>query len=444
MRTSIEKIPENRSRAVTDRSSKNQNVDSATFQFKDNRPKTVKQRKLQAMMNRPAPGFPNPIQRKGNNTGLPDNLKTGIEHLSGHAMDDVKVHYNSSKPAQLQAHAYAQGTNIHIAPGQEKHLPHEAWHVVQQKQGRVRPTLQMKGKVSINDDIGLEKEADVMGAKALTFPSSFQLKRFGEIYPRSESSVSLSLNVAQRTVKEANPANTGWEPNDIGGVASQPEIQNKKNDPHVLIGKPPGKASPLGWSDVLSKAAKVKGHWVRFHCINEKVGGPGINTNLVPTTHAINTGATWKGFETDLKSHFDKNEWIWAKTQVIYDASYPPGFPRRITGYAQYYDSGTNSWKYTARNGTSIDLSPPSFGGGVKTRTLDEMTATTWSLVTGLEPGTQLVKHLNSLSSSCSNIDDFNAALYEPNVPSISSAIQKNIDAAIKHTHPKVHIAVDY
>ncbi|MCB0376139.1 MAG: DUF4157 domain-containing protein, partial [Sinomicrobium sp.] len=102
-----------------------------------------------------------------NNTGLPDNLKTGIENLSGYGMDDVKVHYNSDKPAQLNAHAYAQGTDIHLAPGQEKHLPHETWHVVQQKQGRVKPTMQMKGKVNINDDKGLEKEADVMGAKAL-------------------------------------------------------------------------------------------------------------------------------------------------------------------------------------------------------------------------------------------------------------------------------------
>jgi hypothetical protein len=117
----------------------------------------------------------NPLQLRAeetatpqNNTGLPDNLKTGVEALSGFSMDDVKVHYNSDKPAGLQALAYAQGTDIHIAPGQEKHLPHEAWHVVQQKQGRVQPTLQLKQSVSINDDAGLEKEADVMGNKAST------------------------------------------------------------------------------------------------------------------------------------------------------------------------------------------------------------------------------------------------------------------------------------
>lgn len=105
------------------------------------------------------------IASSQNRTGLPDALKSGIESLSGMAMDDVRVHYNSPKPMQLQALAYTQGTDIHVAPGQERHLPHEAWHVVQQAQGRVQPTMQMKG-VSINDNGGLEHEADVMGAKA--------------------------------------------------------------------------------------------------------------------------------------------------------------------------------------------------------------------------------------------------------------------------------------
>ncbi len=112
------------------------------------------------------------IQRRPDRAGLPDGLKAGVERLSGYSMDDVTVHYNSGKPAQVQAYAYAQGTDIHLGPGQEKHLPHEAWHVVQQKQGRVKPTLQTKGRVNVNDDVGLEREADVMGAKALRIHSS--------------------------------------------------------------------------------------------------------------------------------------------------------------------------------------------------------------------------------------------------------------------------------
>jgi len=147
-----------------------------------------------------------------NNTGMPDQLKSGIESLSGYAMDDVKVHYNSAKPAQMQAHAYAQGTDIHLAPGQEQHLPHEAWHVVQQKQGRVKATTQLKGE-AINDDPGLEHEADVMGAKALS--------------ERSANAVSLkgvgSLNM---TVQKKGWTWNGnaWVP-DSGANTPQPTIR---------------------------------------------------------------------------------------------------------------------------------------------------------------------------------------------------------------------------
>lgn len=101
-----------------------------------------------------------------NNTGMPDNLKSGIESLSGFSMDDVRVHYNSSKPATVQALAYTQGTDIHVAPGQEKHLPHEAWHVAQQMAGRVSPTTNIND-MPVNDNAALEHEADVMGEKAV-------------------------------------------------------------------------------------------------------------------------------------------------------------------------------------------------------------------------------------------------------------------------------------
>lgn len=101
-----------------------------------------------------------------NQTGLPDGLKNGIEALSGIPLDDVRVHANSAKPAQLEAFAYAQGKDIHLAPGQERYLPHEAWHIVQQKQGRVAPTTHI-GETPVNDNLGLENEASQMGAKAL-------------------------------------------------------------------------------------------------------------------------------------------------------------------------------------------------------------------------------------------------------------------------------------
>ena len=139
-----------------------------------------------------------PIQKQENSTGLPDNLKGGVENLSGYSMDDVRVHYNSPKPAQLHAHAYAQGTSIHLTQGQERHLPHEAWHVVQQMQSRVRPTEQMNGHVNINDDNHLEREADVMGVKALNLGRSFNGQKKSS--PISTDSTSAQRSVIQRAV----------------------------------------------------------------------------------------------------------------------------------------------------------------------------------------------------------------------------------------------------
>lgn len=118
-----------------------------------------------------------------NRTGLPDTLKSGIELLSGVSMDRVRVHRNSPKPAQLNAHAYAQGHDIHLAPGQGAHLPHEAWHVAQQAQGRVTPTGRVNG-VAVNADASLEREADRKGAEAL---------RVGAVTSASQPSASHGL-----------------------------------------------------------------------------------------------------------------------------------------------------------------------------------------------------------------------------------------------------------
>ncbi|MDF2984707.1 MAG: hypothetical protein K0R50_217 [Eubacterium sp.] len=106
-----------------------------------------------------------PINRKVNN-GIPDKLKHGIEKLSGVDLSDISVHQSSNKPEQLGALAYTQGKDIYLAPGQDKQLPHESWHAVQQKQGRVSPTLKTKTGTVVNDDDELEKEADIMGSKA--------------------------------------------------------------------------------------------------------------------------------------------------------------------------------------------------------------------------------------------------------------------------------------
>jgi hypothetical protein len=251
----------NKSAAVTGPVSQ-QRKNGSAFQFVDNRPEAIAQRKMQDVINNSAPvqqlkayqetadnaitrvvqqkeklgnEIPQPVQKKINNTGLPDNLKAGVENLSGMSMGDVKVHYNSPKPAQLQAHAYAQGTDIHIASGQEKHLPHEAWHVVQQKQGRVKATMQMKSGININDNKGLEKEADMMGENAL---------KNGEI-------------VIQNKEERQSPQKN----NDRINVANSSIIQQKKDLP--------GGARILESEDTKTKRAELQKHIEIFQKRND-------------------------------------------------------------------------------------------------------------------------------------------------------------------------------
>jgi uncharacterized protein DUF4157 len=94
---------------------------------------------------------------------LPASLRLGMEMLSGVDLSGVRVHHNSRSPADWSALAYTQGRDIHLASGAEPHLPHEAWHAVQQLSGRARPGA---GGGEINDDPALEAEADRMGARA--------------------------------------------------------------------------------------------------------------------------------------------------------------------------------------------------------------------------------------------------------------------------------------
>lgn len=97
--------------------------------------------------------------KRPNKTGIPNHMKDKFEEHSGFSFDHVKVHYNSPKPAQFQALAYTQGTDVYIGPGQEKHLNHELGHVVQQMQGIVHPTSYIHG-MPVNNEKRLEEGAD--------------------------------------------------------------------------------------------------------------------------------------------------------------------------------------------------------------------------------------------------------------------------------------------
>ncbi len=124
---------------------------------------------------------PSRIRRSVTVRPLSKGLRTGVEAVSGVSMSDVRVHYNSPEPARLGALAYAQGADIHVGPGEERHVPHEAWHVVQQAEGRVAAPGSSRHPVV--SDAGLEREADAAAGSLADGPSAGRSATSGALIP---------------------------------------------------------------------------------------------------------------------------------------------------------------------------------------------------------------------------------------------------------------------
>ncbi|HVV87852.1 MAG TPA: DUF4157 domain-containing protein [Kofleriaceae bacterium] len=112
-----------------------------------------------------AGGAPSPT---GAGNPLPSGVQRKMESSFGADFSDVRVH-QGPQASQVGAVAYAQGSDLHFAPGQynpgtssgDALIGHELAHVVQQRAGRVS-TPQGKG-APVVDDHGLEAEADRAG-----------------------------------------------------------------------------------------------------------------------------------------------------------------------------------------------------------------------------------------------------------------------------------------
>lgn len=102
---------------------------------------------------------PKATEAPSGRTGIPKAVQAKFETASGLSFEDVRVHYNSSRPAQLGAYAYTRGSQVYIGPGQERYLEHELGHVVQQKRGLVKPDGYING-LPVNRDPKLERAAD--------------------------------------------------------------------------------------------------------------------------------------------------------------------------------------------------------------------------------------------------------------------------------------------
>ncbi len=108
----------------------------------------------------------------GRGHALPAPLRAQMEDAFDFSFASVRMH-EGGEARSMGALAYTQGTDVHFAPGQydpasargQELIGHELAHVVQQSEGRVAATTQLKG-VGLNDDSALEQEADDWGARA--------------------------------------------------------------------------------------------------------------------------------------------------------------------------------------------------------------------------------------------------------------------------------------
>ncbi len=236
-----------------------------------------------------------------NETGLPNNLKEGIESLSGLDLSGVRVNYNSPKPAQLNAHAYTQGHEIEVAPGQEQHLPHEAWHVVQQMQDRVRQTQEVNG-YGVNDNRSLEQEADVMGEKAKQYRKvtatesliapSHQTQLMAKRAPGNQKAETVPIQ--RKSIKGGGKV-TGtvtYKPGKVGAetVAQVMEAKAIKSKTGELGKDNQPQVSIPGWNDLSTwKLTTKPPQYKRMHLLNGQLGGNGKDKeNLAPGSAALN------------------------------------------------------------------------------------------------------------------------------------------------------------
>ena len=125
MKTRVHNPTQTDHRRVTPHRIKQSNLSgsrkTASFAFEDNRPEAIAQRRMQALSDtsprmmaqrkKIERNFGDAVQKRKNDTVLPDQLKAGIETLSGVSMDDVRVHHNSAKPAQFHEQPHTQAKN---------------------------------------------------------------------------------------------------------------------------------------------------------------------------------------------------------------------------------------------------------------------------------------------------------------------------------------------
>ncbi len=267
-------------------------------------------------------------------TGIPVAVQAKMERAFDADFSDVRIHANSQQAVDLGALAFAQGTEIHFAPGQyqpESHagqevLGHELAHVVQQRQGRVGVTRQAKG-LPLNDDHGLESEADTLGRQAAAAPAAPPVQR-------TRGSQPTGATPGRAPIQRLTTATPVWAPVDASGEGTEVTI-------HPLGAVPPPGGSDAGQSNtVLSRrrmnlftAASESEQYVQGHLLNEQMGGPGDEPKNLTAFPKFITNADHKNLaETVINKGRKAGGWYKYHVKVTYSTDSLPRLLKRL-GY---------------------------------------------------------------------------------------------------------------
>lgn len=142
-------------------------------------------------------------ERGKSNTGIPVQLKRKMEQSTGVSFEDVRVHYNSDKPEQLDALAYTKGSDVYLGQGQERHLPHELGHVVQQKLGYVHAESRHASGERLNTNPALERQADLIAA------GGFRISHRGAAVEEVVQRMSVLVRVTKKNISKVKAEDEG-------------------------------------------------------------------------------------------------------------------------------------------------------------------------------------------------------------------------------------------
>lgn len=340
--------------------------------LQDNRQQSEVARQLQVQT--PA-AFASAQALQRNNTGLPDTLKSGMERISGMGLDDVRVHYNSPQPAAVQAHAYAQGNDIHLAAGQERHLPHELGHVVQQAQGRVNPTTSIAG-VAVNDNPRLENEATQMGHSALQ-RSVIQraLITDKDIKPKSGSNYEWKKHRTNYSddgdekIAEGLGAKIKKSTKTLKTKITWAAVDNKSKEGTSMTAAPLGPDHKLGsnpqsgggkiWNMRRKQLQDYTGEsYVAGHLLSAKLGGPGnLANNLTAIPQSANIKHSDRIEGPIKKAVNEEGKWVSYQLDVEYTGKGRNRHASQLTATVSQIDSEGNVIEPSNRDLIKID--PP-------------------------------------------------------------------------------------